>query len=69
MQLIEARIEPTAGQQLLVGAFFADPPLVEDDDPVRELNGREAVSDDQRGERVEDSNGAVADGRSNVMER
>lgn len=28
LELVEARIEPVAGQQLLVGAFFADPPLV-----------------------------------------
>jgi hypothetical protein len=28
LELVEARIEPVAGQQLLVGAFLADPPFV-----------------------------------------
>ncbi len=69
MQLIEATIEGAAGEQLLVGPFLSDPPLVHDDDPVHELDGGEAVGDDQAGASADNNSAAVADVRSKVMGR
>ena len=46
---VEARVRATELEQLLVGAALGDPPVLEDDDPARPPDRRQAVGDDDRG--------------------
>src|SRR3989337_329922 len=49
LQLVELRVDATAGQQLLVPSLLHDMPLVQHDDAVHVLDRGEAVRDDDRG--------------------
>ncbi|MGH2396506.1 MAG: hypothetical protein ACRDFW_05870 [bacterium] len=67
LELVEAGVQVAATEQLLVGPFLADPSLVDDEDPVNELDGGETMGDDQRGPPAATYDAAVADGGSNVI--
>ena len=45
---MEPGVDPAQAQELLVGSALPDPPMVEDDDPVHVLDGRQPVGDHQR---------------------
>ncbi len=49
LRFVQAAVDTTRGDQLVVTAFFLNPVFGDDDDAVGVLNGGEAVGDDESG--------------------
>ena len=49
LQLVEARVESPASQQLGVRAFLMDSPVMKHEDTIRALDGRETVGNGDAG--------------------
>ncbi len=61
LELIEAVVDATLGEEFLVRALFAEAAFVEDEDAVGVLNSAEAMGDDQRGAAAEQAVQGIAD--------
>ena len=48
LKLVELEVEAVLGEELLVGALFAELTFVHDEDGVRALDGAKAVGDEGR---------------------
>src|SRR5690349_2377370 len=54
LEAVELLVEARRANQLFVRSGLDDPPLIEDDDPVGPLDGRETVRDDEHGAPLEE---------------
>src|SRR5678815_5642157 len=61
LQLIEAMVDPARGEQFLMCPRLAQLALVQDEDPVHVLNGRETMGDRNRGTAAHHDLQGVAD--------
>src|SRR5580704_8002226 len=55
LELVEAVVDAALGEQLLMGALFAEAAFVEDEDAVGVLDGAESMRDDERGAAAEEA--------------